>query len=294
MTRTRLSIGWLFIGPWLLGFGVFVFLPFLATLYLSFCRYNILSPPQWVGLANYRELFLLDPLFVKSLANTLIYAGVAVPLGIVVGIMLALLLNTNIRGISVYRTIYYLPSIVPVVATSILWNWMLNPQMGLINSVLRWVGWQQGPAWLNSPVWSKPALILMSLWGVGGSMIIYLAGLKDIPLSLYEAAIVDGANIMQRTRHITLPMLTPVIFFNLVMGIISSFQYFTQAYIMTVPTGGPENSTMFYSLYLFLQAWSYLNMGYASAMAFILFLIILVITLLVFKTQKRWVHYENT
>lgn len=264
-------------------------MPFLASLYLSFCRYDIISPSEWVGFANYRQLFQHDPLFWKALSNTLIYALLAVPLGVVVGIALALLLNLNIRGVSVYRTLFFLPSIVPVVATSILWMWILNPQIGLVNAMLSWVG-VTGPTWLNSTQWAMPSLILMSLWAVGGSMVIYLAGLKDVPLFLYESAIVDGANAWQRTWHITLPMITPVIFFNLIMGLIGAFQYFTPAYIMT--RGGPEDSTMFYCLYLFFRAWSYLDMGYASAMAWILFAVILIATSAVFRTHRRWVHYE--
>ena len=288
--RTRFSVGWLFISPWLVGFALFTFVPFLASFYLSFCRYDVIAVPEWVGLQNFRHLLTGDPLFWKSLWNTLIYAVVALPLGILVSIGLALLLDMDIRGVSVYRTFCYIPSIVPLVASCVLWNWILNPQIGLINGALRLVG-IEGPLWLSSTVWSKPALILMSLWGAGGSMIIYLAGLKDIPLALYEAAVLDGANAWHRTRHVTLPMLTPVIFFNLVMGLIGAFQYFTQAYIMT--RGGPADSTLFYSLYLFDRAFTYLNMGYASAMAWILFAIVMVCTLLVFKTHKAWVHYEG-
>ena len=223
------------------------------------------------------------------MANTFYYALFAIPLTIVAGVGLALLLNMNILGISVYRTVFFLPSIVPVVASSILWLWILNPQIGLVNVALSWFG-ITGPTWLGSTAWAKPALILMSLWSVGGSMVIYLAGLKDIPLHLYESALVDGANLWQRTRHITLPMLTPVIFFNLVMGLIGAFQYFTQAYIMT--GGGPEDSTLFYCLYLFSRAWAYLDMGYASAMAWILFVVVLGITALVVRSHGRWVHYD--
>jgi len=284
--------GWLFISPWLLGFALLVAYPFAYSFYLSFCRYDVLSPPVWVGLRNYRNLLAHDPLFWKSLYNTFYYAVFSVPLGIAAGVALALLLSADIRGLSVYRTIFYLPSIVPMVASSILWIWLLNPQMGLINTVLRLAG-MEGPAWLGSTAWSKPSLILMSIWACGGSMIIYLAGIKDIPSALYEAAKVDGANVFQRTVHITLPMLTPVIFFNLVMGVISAFQYFTQAYVMTFGLGLPENSTLFYSMYLFNNAWLYLNMGYASAMAWILFSIVMAATLLLFGTHTRWVHYGN-
>ncbi|MFC1734473.1 carbohydrate ABC transporter permease [Candidatus Hydrogenedentota bacterium] len=283
-------VGWLFVSPWVLGFSLFVAFPFVVSFYFSFCEYNILTPPRWVGLRNYNDLFFHDPQFWKSLYNTVFYAAISVPLAIVFGVGLALLLSTNMRGMGFFRTVFYLPSIVPIVAQSILWIWLFNPQLGLINSILGAMG-IDGPAWLASTEWSKPALIIMGLWGVGNAMLIYLAGLKDIPTSFYEAAEVDGANIWQRTRYIALPMLSPVIFFNAVMGIIYAFQYFTQAYIMT--GGGPENSTTFTGLYIFQQAWSYLNMGYASAVAWILFVIIVTITYLVFRTHTKWVHYER-
>lgn len=284
-----ISPGWLFISPWLVGFLVFNAAPFIASFYLSFCRYDVISSPSWIGLTNYRQLFFHDPLFVKALYNTIFYIIFALPLSMIAGISLALLLNSNIKGISIYRTIFFLPYIVPLVASTILWIWILNPKIGLINTLLAQIG-IPGPPWLASPAWSKPALILMSVWGVGGSMIIYLAGLKDIPETLYEAALVDGANRWQKMIHITLPMLTPVIFFNLVMGLIASFQYFSQAYIMT--QGGPADSTLFYCLYLFNRAFFYLNMGYASAMAWILFVIVLLVTIFVFRSHTKWVHYE--
>jgi len=299
----RHLVGYAFISPWLAGFCIFTAIPFVASIYLSFTRYNIITPPVWVGTANYELLFGGDPLFWESLSVTLKYAMVAVPLGIVAGVSLALLLNLEIGGISVYRTIFYLPAIVPVVATSTIFIWILNPQIGLVNGLLRhiyipripftdWGGYHLvGPNWLNDPDYALPSLVIMSLWAVGGSMIIYLAGLKDIPTSLFEAAMIDGASTIQRTRHITLPMLTPVIFFNLVMGIIAAFQYFTQAYVIMNGGGGPEDSTYFYALYLFNRAWRYLDMGYASAMAWVLFLIIMAITGLVFRSHRRWVHY---
>ena len=281
-------LGYAFISPWLIGFLVFTAIPFVVSIYLSFTRYDIVSSPVWVGLANYEKMMGQDPLFWQSLWVTLKYAIVAVPIGIVAGVSLALLLNLQIRGISVYRTVFFLPAIVPIVATSVLFVWLLNPQIGLVNAILRRFG-IIGPAWLADTTWAFWSLVFMGLWAVGGSMIIYLAGLKDIPSHLYEAAMIDGANAWHRTRHVTLPMLTPVIFFNLVMGVIHAFQYFTQAYIMT--QGGPEDSTLFYALYLFNRAWRYLDMGYASAMAWILFIIVMVFTGLIFKTHRRWVHY---
>ncbi len=281
-------VGYLFISPWLIGFFAFTLAPFITSIWLSFTRWDIVSPPVGVGLANYRALLSTDPLFWKSLETTLKYALVAVPLGVIAGVALALLLNCNVRGISIYRTILFLPSIVPAVASSVVFVWILNPQIGLVNLLLKQIG-VVGPAWLADTKWAFWSLVFMSLWGVGGSMVIYLAGLKDIPTYLYEAAIMDGAGPFVRMRRITLPMLTPVIFFNLVMGVIGAFQYFTQAFIMT--NGGPEESTTFYALYLFNRAWRYMDMGYASAMAWILFLIVVVITSALFKTQRKWVHY---
>ena len=284
--------GYAFISPWLVGFAVFALAPFLISIYLSFTRYNIVTEPVWIGLGNYRNLFLHDPLFWKALVVTLKYAAVAVPLGVVTGVGLALLLNLELRGIAVYRTLFFLPSIVPVVATSVVFLWILNPQIGLVNGLLKALG-VIGPNWLGSPDWAFPSLVLMSLWSIGGSVIIYLAGLKDIPLSLYEAAMIDGAGPYHRMRHITLPLLTPVIFFNLVMGVIGAFQYFTQAYVIMNGTGGPNDSTLFYALYLFNRAWRYLDMGYASAMAWILFVVIIGITLFIFRSHRRWVHYGD-
>jgi len=281
-------VGYAFIGPWLIGFLVFTAVPFLVSVYLSFTRYDIVSAPMWVGGANYRALLSDDPVFWKSLGVTFKYALVAVPLGIVAGVALALLLNVEVRGVSIYRTIFYLPSIVPGVATSVVFIWILNPQVGLINGLLRNFG-IIGPAWLTDTRWAFWSLVMMGLWGVGGTMIIYLAGLKDIPEQLYEAARIDGANAWHRLRHVTLPMLTPVIFFNLVMGVIGAFQYFAQVYIMT--QGGPEDSTRFYALYLFERAWRYLDMGYACAMAWVLFLVIMVVTGLIFRSHGKWVHY---
>jgi multiple sugar transport system permease protein len=283
-------VGYAFIAPWLIGFLLFTAGPFLASIYFSFTRYNVVTPPVWVGTANYEALFQQDPLFWKSLGVTFRYAVVAVPLGVVIAVILALFLNLNIKGIAVYRTIFFLPSIVPTVATSMIFLWILNPQIGLINGLLRSFG-IIGPAWLADPNWAPWTLVFMALWGVGGSMVIYLAGLKDIPTYLYEAAILDGASAYRRMRLITLPLLTPVIFFNVVMGCIGAFQTFTQAFILT--QGGPEDSTQFYALYLFNRAWRYGDMGYASAMAWILFTIVAVVTSLLFRSQKRWVHYGN-
>ena len=281
-------VGYGFIAPWLLGFIAFTAWPFLRSVYLSFTRYDVVRPPRWVGISNYRTLLTDDETFWKSAWVTVKFAAISVPLAIVVGVALALLLDSKIRGIAIYRTIFFLPSIVPTVATTAIFMWILNPQIGLVNGLLEKMG-VTGPAWLTDPTWAFWSLVFIALWGVGSSMVIYLAGLKDIPNYLYEAATIDGAGPLKKLTKVTLPMLTPVIFFNLVMGVIGAFQYFTQAYIMT--QGGPEDSTRFYALYLFDRAWRYADMGYASAMAWVLFLAIVVLTSLLFRTQKRWVHY---
>lgn len=289
--RRDLRNGLLFTSPWLVGLVIFTIYPIVASIYFSFTEYSVLKPPRWVGLGNYIQLFTTDTLFPKALYNTLYYAAIALPLGIIGSVLLALLLNRKVSGMSFYRTVFYLPNVVPTVAMSVLWIWLLNPNYGLFNSILKGLG-LPGVPWLTSPDWSKPSLILMSLWGIGGSMVIYLAGLQDIPEHLYEAADLDGANAWQKTRNVTLPMLTPTIFFNLVMSLISVFSYFTQAFIMT--NGGPLDSTLFYMLYLYRNAFIYFKMGYASAMAWILFVIVVSLTLLVFRSSGRWVYYGGS
>ena len=282
-------IGWLFILPWFIGFLWFDVLAFLLNVLLSFTDFTVGARlPNWVGLANYQELFTGDKLIGISFKNTLYYMGFQVPLLIILAFSLALLLNAKIRGRGVFRTIFYLPSLVPAVASSIIWIFMLRTKNGLINMTLGLVGIKAVP-WLSRPEWSKPALILMSLWGFGGQMVIYLAGLQGISQELYEAAEIDGANGLQKLSRITVPLMTPTIFFNLIMGIIGSFQVFTQAFIMT--QGGPLRSTLFYMLHLYNSAFRYFKMGYASAMAVVLFFIILALTLFVNQTSERWVHY---
>jgi ABC-type sugar transport system permease subunit/ABC-type glycerol-3-phosphate transport system substrate-binding protein len=286
--RSQWKSGWLCAAPWLIGFIIFGGGPMLFSLLMSFCEYDILNPPRFVGLANYRWLFTNDSLFPVSLYNTL-FMVIGVPVGMVLSLSIAMLLNLKIKGMAVWRTFFYLPAIVPMVAASILWIWIFNPSGGLLNRMLGFVG-IQGPLWLQSPAWSKASLILMGLWGAGGGMIIWLAGLKGINEQLYEAASLDGANSWQKFRHITLPQLTPYIFFNLVMGLIGTFQIFGQAFIMT--NGGPDNSTLFYVYHLFNYAFRYGHMGYASAMAWVLFLIVLVVTVFQLRISKRWVYYE--
>ena len=286
MNRSRERVGWLFVAPWVVGFLLFKLGPFIASVVLSFTRYNLVTPPRWIGGANYRALAGGDPLFLQSLGVTLRYALLAVPLATLVALGLALLLNANVRGVAVFRAVVYLPSILPAVATAIVFVWLLNPETGLVNTLLRRVG-IAGPAWLQDPHWALPSLVLMSLWGVGGAVVILLAGLKDVPVHLYEAATMDGANAWQRTRTVTLPMLTPVIFFNVTMATIAAFQAFTEAFVTT--GGGPDDSTLFVGLYLWRRAWRYLDLGYASAMAWILFLMTVLALAGLFATQRRWV-----
>jgi multiple sugar transport system permease protein len=282
--------GYLFIAPWLIGFLVFTLGPFIQSFYLSFTRYNIVQPPKFIGFANYRMMLFDDELFWKSLWVTIRFALCSVPMVLVIGVLLALLLNSNVRGIAAFRTIFYLPSIIPTVATTSIFMWILNPQVGMVNQILDLVG-IKGPAWLSDPTWTPWSLVFMSVWGAGGSMVIYLAGLKDIPTYLYEAATLDGAGPIQKLKTVTLPMLSPVIFFNLVMGIIGTFQYFTQAFMISKGQGGPEDSTMFYALYMFQRSWKYMDLGYGSAMAWVLFVLIIFITAVIFRSHTRWVHY---
>lgn len=281
---------YLLIAPWLLGFLLFVLGPMVASLGISFTRWDLLSPAKFVALANYEKMFTRDPLFWQSLKVTAIYTCVYVPVELAGGLILALLMNQKIRGVSVFRTVYYLPSVLPAIAFIVVWMWILHPDVGLVNTLLSYVG-IDGPRWLADPHWSLPALLMMSLWGLGRSMVIYLASLQGVPRHLYEAAAIDGAGGWQSFRKITLPLLTPTIFFNLVLSIISTFQTFTSAFVAT--NGGPLDSTLFYVLYLYRQAFQFFNMGYASALAWVLFLIILVLTLLVVRTSDRWVYYEG-
>ncbi len=278
------------ISPWLVGFLVFVLGPTLVSLFLAFTRYKITAPPVWVGAANYQKIFTGDPLFWQSLKVTFTYALLSLPLNLVLGLAIAVLLNLRLPGLSIWRTIYFLPSVISGVAVALLWIYIFSPRFGILNWMLSLVG-IKGPAWLDSRTWALPSLVVMSLWGVGGSMILYLAGLQGVPTQLYDAAKVDGTNAWQRFWAVTLPGISPVVFYNLVMGAIGTFQYFTNAYVMT--SGGPNYATLFYNLYLFNNAFRYFEMGYASALAWILFLIILVLTLLVFRSSSLWVYYEG-
>jgi multiple sugar transport system permease protein len=270
------------------GFLLFTAYPILMSGYYSFCDYSVLTRPVWVGAQNYVDL-AHDPVFWQSLYNTGYYAVFALPLGLLVSISLALLLNTNVRGMAIYRTIFFIPSLVPMVALAILWLWIFNGDYGLLNQALHLLH-IPGPQWLSSPEWSKPALVLTAIWGVGNAVVIYLAGLQDVPQSLYEAADLDGANWWARTRNVTLPMLSPVILFNLVMGIIGTLQIFAVPYVM-FPGGSPERSTYFYTMYLYDNAFQFLKMGYACSMGWIMFFIILGLTGLAVRLSARHVYY---
>ena len=285
----RERLFYILISPWIVGFLAFVLGPMVYSGYLSLTRWNLLAPPQFIGLGNYRQL-VHDPLFWQSLKVTTIYAVVSVPLGLAFALFLAILLNQRVRGLSVFRTILYLPSVVSGVAVSVVFMWVFNPSFGIVNSILSYFG-IKGPGWIESPTWALPAMILMSLWSVGGSMIIFLAGLQNVPPELHEAAAIDGAGMWRRFLNVTIPLLTPTILFNLILSIINQFQIFTQAYVMT--NGGPLNSTLFYVFYLWQNAFQYLNMGYAAAMAWILFFIVLIVTVAVFATSRKWVFYQG-
>jgi multiple sugar transport system permease protein len=281
--------GYLFISPWIVGFAIFTAGAIGASFVISLTNWSMIGNPRFIGVENYKRI-VNDKFFWQSLKVTSIYL-LNVPLNLIIGLLLAILLNQKIKGLSIYRSIYYLPSVTAGVAVSLLWLWIFNPRFGIINLLLSYIG-IKGPAWLSDEHWALPALIIMSTWGVGGSMLTYLGALQGIPTQLYEAAILDGAGIWDRFKYITIPMITPVILLNLIMGIINSFQTFTQAFVMT--NGGPNYATLFYVLYLYQQAFRWFNMGYAAALAWILFLIILVCTIVIFKTSARWVYYERS
>lgn len=285
---------YLFISPAILYLLFLAVGPIIASLLISFTAWDVLTPPQWVGLDNYREMFFEDPLFWKSLWNTTYFTLIVVPLATILPLLVAMLLNAKVRGQGFFRTFFYLPSIVPVVASSILWLWLLHPQYGMVNGLLAMLG-RQGPDWMFSVTWSKPAIIIATLWGMigGPSMLIYLAGLQGVPVSYYEAAEIDGAGPVRKFIQITIPMMSPYIFFTLVMSFISCFQVFTQAYVMSVRgEGGPVDSTLFYVLYLYQKAFRQFEMGYASAMGWFLFVIILVVTGIQFRLVGKRVHYS--
>lgn len=286
--RRDLRSGLLFAAPAILGLLIFVAYPVLASVYFSFTSYSILQPPFWTGLENYQTLLFDDPLFYTTLYNTFYIAIFTIPLSVIVAMGLAMLLNVKVRGQSFYRTIFYLPTIVPFVASSVLWLWIFNPQYGILNTLLWYVG-IQGPGWISDPNWAKPSLIIMNLWGVGSWMVIYLAGLQDTPQELYEAAELDGATAWQKTIYLTLPFMSPYILFSVILMLIGIFQYFTQVFVMT--NGGPADATRVYAMYLYQNAFTFFKMGYASAMAWLMFVMVVLLTLLIFRTSARRVYY---
>ena len=286
----NLRLGLVFISPWIIGFLIFTIYPIFSSLYYSFTDYGLFGNPNWVGLQNYINLFTNDDKFFLSLYNTVFFFLLAMPASVVVAIFLAILLNSKLRGMTFFRSLFFLPTIVPAVASAAVWMWILNPQWGLLNTSLRLAG-VHGPPWLSDPDWAKPSLVFVALWTIGSEVILYLAALQEIPRDYYEAARVDGANSFQQTRFITLPMITPVIFFHLVNGTIWAFQYFTEAYVMT--GGGPANATLFYALNLYRNAFTSLKMGYASAQTWILFIVVMIATLIIVRSSKGWVYYEE-
>jgi multiple sugar transport system permease protein len=312
LARRDLRNGLLFISPWLVGLVVLQAYPFVMTIYYSFTDYDGVNfPPHWVGLHNFRRMFTADPLFVTAVKNTLWWVCLSVPFSIFLGLGLALLLSKGLRGTSIFRTLFYLPSMIPYVGGSILFLWLFNPAGGPVNAVLGAVGLPE-PGWFTDPSWSKPGLLILALWQVGPIMIIFLAGLQDIPSELYEAASMDGASASTRFRHVTLPLLTPAIFFNLVLGVIYAFSYFTQAFVVSqsyssvggggvasvLPgsssaAGGPASSTLFYSVYLYTRIFQNFELGYGSALSLVLTLTVIVIAAVMFKTGKKWVFYHG-
>ena len=298
-TRLRQGLG--FILPWLVGFLFFSLYPLLASLWFSLCDYSVLASPVFIGTKNFTDM-ATDPVFWQALRNTLVFAFAAIPLGTSLAIGLAILLNQPVRGRGFFRTVFFLPSLVPVISLAILWQWILNGQMGLLNTLLHypleWVGHWLGtpcppPDWLNDPHFALWGLVFTGLWGTGHAMVIYLAGLQEIPAELYEAAELDGTNAWQRFRHVTLPMLSPVIFFNVIMGVIGTLQTFAVPFILTNGGDGPGRSLLFVATYIYQNAFSYWNMGYACSLALFLFLLIALLTLWVVRIGEKRVHYAG-
>jgi len=288
--RLRRYIGLVFIAPWLIAFLVFDLIPTASAFYFSITDWSVIgATTHIVGLRNYQDLFFNDPLFWTSLWNTVYYTAISVPLGLALAFGLALMLNVRVRGQGIFRTLFYLPAVVPTVSASVVWLWIFDTNHGLLNYLGSRVGLPP-IQWLTSPAWSKNALIIMSLWGVGAAMVIFLAGLQAIPREIYDAADVDGAGGLRKLLAITVPLMSPSIFYNLLIGLINSFQVFNVAYIVT--GGGPVNSTLFYMLDIYNNAFSYLRMGYACAMAVVLFIVILALTVLVYRSSSRWVFYS--
>jgi multiple sugar transport system permease protein len=290
--RRRAFAGLAFVSPWLVGFAALTLYPICASIYFSFCDYDVLSRPVWVGLLNYQDM-VSDNVFWLSVRNTLVFNLIALPAGLVASLALALLLNQPVRMTGLFRAVYYLPSLVPAVAGAVVWLWILNGRIGLLNEALMAIGISHPPQWLADPAWTKPSLALVSLWSCGNTVVIYLAALQGVPRSLQEAAMIDGASPWKRLIHITLPAISPVIYFNLLIGIIGGLQVFTAAFVMMKSPGGPERSALFYAIYIYQNAFEYRHMGYASAMAWILCLLILTLTWLAARLSRSLVHYQS-
>jgi multiple sugar transport system permease protein len=291
LRRREAIAGLLFTGPWIVSLLLFTAYPVLASGYFSFTEYNVIQPPEWAGLENYRTMFG-DPAVGIAVKNSFYYALISVPVSLVASLVLALVLNMGARGIGFYRTLFYLPTLAPPVVGVIVFMLMFSPANGLVNELLNALGLPT-PGWLSDPAWSRPTLIIMSLWGLGASALIFLAGLKEIPQSLLEAAAIDGAGVWARFRHITIPLLSPVILFNLVMGVIGSFQVFTSAFVVGGTEGGPLDSTLMYVVLIYRSAFRYFQMGYASALSVMLFLAVAALTAVIFVASKRWVFYAG-
>jgi multiple sugar transport system permease protein len=283
--------GLAFISPWIVGFLVFTCYPVVASLYYSLCDYDVLSRPIWVGALNYTDM-MSDTVFWQALLNTLIFSAISLPLGLCSALALAMLLNQPVRGKGVFRAIYYLPSLVPAVASATVWLWILNGRLGLLNQGLRWIGIEHPPLWLADPHWTKPALALMAVWGCGNTVVIFLAALQGVPRALLEAAMIDGASAWRRVWHVTIPAISPVIYFNLIIGVIGSLQTFVSAFVM-LGNGGPDRSALFYAVYLYQNAFEFRQMGYACAMAWVLFVLTLLLTWLASRGSRGFVHYQG-
>jgi multiple sugar transport system permease protein len=286
--RRNLRLGLLFISPWIIGFLAFLVYPILSSLYYSFTDYSGFGEAEWVGLSNYSRM-VSDDLFWKSLGNTFYYTALAVPIGVVVAIVLALAMNQPLREVALYRAALYLPSVLPIFALAFIFIWILNPRFGLVNHVLNILGFDSID-WLGDPTWAKLSIVLLAQLGAGQYALVFLTSMRTIPPSLYDAAMIDGAGGLRQFRNITLPLITPIILYDIIIGIGLGLQVFTPAYVMTA--GGPDNATLFYVLYLYRNAFRYGDMGYASAMGWILLLVSVVLALAVFRTSQRWVHYE--
>jgi multiple sugar transport system permease protein len=284
--------GYIFLSPWALGLIIFVLGPIVASAYFGFTEYDVLSPPRWIGIQNYNKAFGSDELFWPSLGRTFRYSIIVIPIGMIGSLILAMLLNQGVKGTNLFRTFFFLPSLTPAVALALLWKWLLHPTVGPVNTMLGWLG-IEGPAWMASKQWAMPALILISLWGGigGGRMLIFLAGLQGVPQELYEAAEIDGAGTLHKFRHVTLPMISPTMFFNLILGVIGALQVFTLSYVATL--GGPSYATWFFALHIYRQSFEYFRMGYGSALAWIFVIILLIFTMLQLDLSRRWVFYAG-